>query len=150
MVEGLQNNAPTRNGDIYAAGSADNNSVACILKVDANGDSIWSQYYGRGRFHDLTVSLGGDIIAVGYTDEFAQFGSCDVLVVEINEDGQVVRQGIYGTQGSDDPLDIEPTRDGGYLIVGQIGLSRSLILKLMLIGSRNGCSRLTYLTAKRH
>jgi len=114
--------ATTPDGGYMVSGtlhSRDAIARAGILKVDAQGDSIWSGEYGSySWFYDATAMSDGCIIAAGETDEYAEAGASDAYLVKVNLDGEVVWRGVYGGRSLDWFNRVIPTTDGGLLAVG--------------------------------
>ena len=83
-----------------------------IVKMDANGNKIWSKTYG-GFWDDIPTSVIGDTdggcIVTGYTNSYDgdltglrhQEIDIDTWIIKFNKNGQIVWQGIYGGSNHD-------------------------------------------------
>ncbi len=91
-----------------------------VLKLDADGDTIWSSLFGGqsddyGRSVDQTHD-GGYVVA-GYTTSFGA-GGADFYVVKINSAGYASWASTYGGDSNEVAYSIQQTSDSGYIIVG--------------------------------
>jgi hypothetical protein len=91
---------------------------------------IWMKTYGGANNEEgrsvLQTSDGGYIVA-GMTNSFGA-GDYDVYLVKTNANGDVIWTRTYGGANFDDAWEIQPTLDGGYIIVGStesFGLGQS-------------------------
>ncbi|MCP4634581.1 MAG: T9SS type A sorting domain-containing protein [candidate division Zixibacteria bacterium] len=88
-----------------------------LIKIDASGDSIWTQTYG-GTGHDEARSVqqttdGGYIIA--------GFLSGDFYLVKTNTSGDTLWTRTYGGTSGEQAYSVQQTTDGGYIIAGCTG-----------------------------
>jgi hypothetical protein len=97
-----------------------------VVKTDMHGDSVWAKNIGT-PFNDYCWSIApahdSGYVLLGATDSTLQTGPHDIYLVKINEQGDSVWARVYGdtTSGqytNDVGHEIEPTNDGGYVIVG--------------------------------
>ncbi|HET6991845.1 MAG TPA: hypothetical protein VFJ43_11000 [Bacteroidia bacterium] len=105
----------------------DNN--AWILRLNVNGDSIWSFNTG-GNGDDGAMSAceygNGNHAIIGYTNSTSTH-STDGFLVLLNDSGQQIAFYNYGTSGYDEPHGIVPALDGnGWIISGHQGDGSSL------------------------
>lgn len=110
-------------GDINSnQGEAD----AWVLKVDNNGDSVWSLNYGGSaddRLRDIIKTADNGYIATGVSssndgDITGQQGGGDLMVTKIDSSGQIEWTRLYGGTQTDDGESIIQTSDGGYAVTG--------------------------------
>jgi hypothetical protein len=113
---------------------------AWVLKLDESGNVVWQKTYGRsGEYGEGASSIqqttdGGYIVA-GYTVSFGA-GECDMWVLKLDENGNVVWQKAYGGQDAEGAMSVRQTADGGYIVAGATrfsfgaGIWDMLILKL--------------------
>ncbi len=91
-----------------------------LIKTDANGDSLWSRFFG-GSAYDMAYTVeqtsDGGYIAVGYTLSFGA-GNEDVYLVRTDALGSPEWEKTYGGTGSDYGRCVRQTSDGGYIITG--------------------------------
>ena len=100
----------------YGAGNYD----AWLIKVAANGDSVWSRTYG-GSLNDFAASLeptadGGYIL--GGTNLSFSNGYEDLWMVKTDAAGNLQWHHTYGESGFDFGAKARQTNDGGYVIAG--------------------------------
>ncbi|MBU1936638.1 T9SS type A sorting domain-containing protein [bacterium] len=91
-----------------------------LLKLDSNGDSLWSHTYG-GSDYDYCYSVwectdGGYVLA-GFTASFGA-GMDDFWLVKTNANGDSLWSQTYGGSGTDACFGVEQTPDGGYILFG--------------------------------
>ncbi len=99
-------------------GSGDNDYY--LLKLDAEGNEVWSNTYGGGgddKGYSVQQTADGGYIIAGYTDAYV--GERDnIYVVKTDNDGNSVWEQAYGEAGHDQAFSIQQTADGGYIIGG--------------------------------
>lgn len=115
---------------------------AWIAKLDANGNVQWDRQYGTVQ-DQIVVAIkntsdGGYVAAVRDTD--AAGVTYDFVVLKIDSNGLITWQYRFSGGGNDEPWDIEPTTDGGYLVAGNTtsfgaGGSDFWVLKLNASGN---------------
>lgn len=98
-----------------------------VLKLDANGNKIWSKLYG-GLLNEflptvIATSDGGFLIA-GSTDSndgdvSGNHGDFDAWLLKIDADGNKLWSKTFGGSGTDYANRMIPTNDGGFVIVGE-------------------------------
>ncbi len=100
----------------FGAGSYD----MWILKLDQAGAVSWQKTYG-GIFYEMSTSIKQTIddgyIVAGYTQSFGA-GGYDILVLKLDQAGNISWQKTYGGSGNDTASSIELTSDGGYIVAG--------------------------------
>ena len=114
-------------------------NTTSLLKIDADGDSVWARGYGTTEFYDVTLSHDGCAVAAGLTNEHAEFGSWDAWLVKVDDDGEVIWRGIYGGRGGDSFIRVIPTNDKGFLGVGNtssFGGVKGFIVKTDSLGNQ--------------
>ena len=91
-------------------------SNAFIVKLDANGDTLWSKkhYLLSCDFNKLTVANDGGYLCAGAT----YLGGWDFFAFKTDSNGDTLWAKRYGGGSVDKGNDIQPTADGGYIIVG--------------------------------
>ena len=117
----------TAEGDFVVAGwiSGDTSRYEdfALIKIGADGDSIWGRTYG-GQSSDLASDVlqtedGGFVIA-GQTHSFGA-GGYDAWLLKTDADGDSVWSHTYGGRGWDAAYSIAPTADGGFALAGETG-----------------------------
>ena len=95
-----------------------------LIKIDGEGNEIWSHTYGgRGMDDGIMVrqTLDGGYILVGaQADEFPTDGQyeADVYLVKTDAEGNEVWSRTYGDKILSVGWGVEPTPDGGYVFIG--------------------------------
>jgi len=101
-----------------------NNGQACLLKIDANADTVWTKTYGgpfTDAFNHVLETPDNGYLATGYTNSSSGGGS-DIFVVRTNTLGDTLWMKTYGTPFREEQSEkIEFTSDGGYVITGTQG-----------------------------
>jgi len=99
-------------------------SDATLIKLDAYGQIVWSQWYGEEEWSEgfaevVSVSDGG-YIAVGSHSHTEQRGEPNIYAVKTDASGNLVWKKSYGKSEykPDAAADIISAGDGGYLIAG--------------------------------
>jgi hypothetical protein len=90
-----------------------------LLKLDANGDSLWSRQYG-GRRWDLGESVeqtsDGGYIVTGLANGISNV--YDIWLLKTDANGDTLWTRTYGGTGNDHAYSVRETTDGNYLISG--------------------------------
>jgi hypothetical protein len=95
-------------------------------KLDANGDIVWSRYFG-GTDNDrsyATLETNDNHFILAGSSESDDFdvtnsqGSYDFWVVKLSNTGDLIWQKSYGGTGIEIGYDITKTADGNYMVVG--------------------------------
>ena len=109
------------------AGRTDSKGVggtdAWLMKVDKLGNIIWEKTYGGPKdddFRDIENAPDGTYLIAGVTKSFGARGGGDVLVMNINDNGEIIWSRTFGGDGLDEISDFEASaeKDGGYLFAG--------------------------------
>ena len=114
----------TTDGGYIIAGSTQSfiigNIAAYIIKVNANGDTLWTKVLG-GPNVDLLESVqqttDGGYIFAGSTSSFGA-GSRDVWLIKTDANGDTLWTKTYGGVDYDRGGSVQQTIDGGYIVVG--------------------------------
>jgi hypothetical protein len=135
----------TLDGGYAVAGSTggSEHSDIYLIKTDARGKAIWSRTYG-GKYDEHGFSVQrtkqGGYFIVGNTWPFGRAGDSDVYVLQVNGDGNDVHSEKFGGKGFDCGYSVQPTEDGGFILVGETDSPRSgkrgVYLIKMAAGSR--------------
>ena len=93
---------------------------ACLVKIDANGDILWTQSYG-GDDYDWAYSVqqtsDNGYIITGFTESYGA-GAYDVYLIKTDSMGDTLWTKTYGGPNDEEGLSVQETQDGGYLIAG--------------------------------
>lgn len=96
-----------------------------LLKVDQNGEQIWSHTWEEGNLvgHQIIpTSDGSYLIAGGYAPAGdLDSSSKDFLFIKVDQDGEEIWKSIFGDpQVFDYAFAVAETSDGGFIAVGDI------------------------------
>jgi len=97
----------------FGSGSWD----AYVIKTDANGDTLWTNTYGKNQGeHAYSISLTDNgYIFTGYK---AVGSDLDMLLIRLDFDGNILWERTYGEGDYDIGNDVMQTSDGGFIITG--------------------------------
>lgn len=131
----------------FGAGGDD----AFVVKVDKNGNIIWSKTYGTSGsdylYSGIKTSDNGYVL-VGFTRESGSGKRADAFLVKTDINGNLIWSKIFGTDSQHDFLnDVIETSDGSYLAAGYTmsfgaGSSDFLLLKIGPNGEFSGCNKI--------
>jgi Secretion system C-terminal sorting domain len=91
-----------------------------LLKINANGDSLWARTYGgAGGESGMSVNEAqdGSLIAVGSTGSFGQ-GYSSLYAVHTSANGDPLWATTYGGPNSDFGSSVDEALDGGFIFAG--------------------------------
>lgn len=102
-------------GETYSSGAGAND--AFLLKIDALGDSVWSQTYG-GTGSDIAWSveeaMNGDLLFAGETNSFG-VGMRDAWIQRLDNLGNVIWSQTYGDTDDDVGTDVAEMDNGNIM-----------------------------------
>jgi len=91
-----------------------------LVKIDSDGNIEWSKYYDYEKSKDsafgMTKTSDGGYVLIGQTHTGS--GRGDYWIVKTNSKGNLEWNKAYGRPYFDRGLDVIPTSDGGYALVG--------------------------------
>lgn len=115
----------TSDGNYIIAGVTSSNSGngqdAYLIKIDEAGNMLWEKSYGGtgdDRIEAAYETADGGIIMVGNTNS-APSTSPDVFLIKADANGNEQWTKRFGGAGFDNGNVVQPTSDGGYVIIGQ-------------------------------
>ncbi len=97
-----------------------NYSDIILLKVNNNGDSVFSKIYGGANNEagaDIFQTTDNGFIIAGLTQSYGAGGK-DVYLIKTNENGIVQWSKTFGGVGDDWSGSVQQTSDNGYIITG--------------------------------
>jgi len=97
------------------------NGYSYLIKINANGDTLWTRTYGNANVHNVGYSVqqtndGGYVIAG--TTESSTSGPSHVYLIKTNSTGDTLWTRCYGSTGSDYGYSVKQTNDNGFIIAG--------------------------------
>jgi hypothetical protein len=116
----------TSDGGFIIAGSTVSYGIgsdAYLVRTDADGDTIWTRWYGGSgdeKAYSVQQTSDGGFIFAGRTFSFGA-GECDFYLVKIDAGGDTIWTKTYGGPGRDRAWSVIQTLDGGYAIAGETG-----------------------------
>jgi hypothetical protein len=135
----------TDDGCYIVAGSSSGfvspgNRDLLLMKVDANGDTLWLKNYGGeqdDRAYKVIQTADGGVIAVGYSISFGGGYTKDWYIVRADSAGDTLWTRAYGNPYEDVALDVKELPDnGGFVVAGSMhdGQWDACVLKLDVNG----------------
>lgn len=119
--------------DVSASGGQGNSSKSkhaggdfWLIKIDENGNKLWSRFYG-GLFTDSLFDIeetdNGDYILVGSsdsadTDVSSNIGSYDFWILKVDKNGTKIWDKNFGGTQADEAFSIVKANNNQFLIVG--------------------------------
>ncbi|MFH1863090.1 MAG: choice-of-anchor D domain-containing protein [bacterium] len=100
----------------FGAGSYD----AWLIKTNANGDSIWSRFFGGSNVdyaQSVQQTTDGGYILAGWSASYSG-GNNDVWMVKTDSLGITQWSDTFGGSNTDEARSVRQTLDGGYIVAG--------------------------------
>lgn len=132
----------TSDGGFLAAGRSNHsgNPDLWLMKMDADGDSIWSRSYGGNGWDFAYAALetsDSNYVVAGYTGSFGS-GSDDMWLLKVDQNGDSLWSRTFGGTGLDEARAIALAPDGGFLLGGYTssgaGYNNGVLLKTDFMG----------------
>ncbi|MBC2714357.1 MAG: hypothetical protein HF978_03525 [Desulfobacteraceae bacterium] len=106
----------TTDGGFIIVGYGTPNAVF-LVRIDTNGDEIWSNIYGTGIAYSICQTPDNGFIVTGSTTPFDSSES-DLLIIKVDAGGIEQWRKIFGGTDMDIGHEVTVTSDGGYLVAG--------------------------------
>jgi hypothetical protein len=94
-----------------------------LIKIDLQGDTLWSRYYGLDRseygYSIIATKDGGYMLLGEVINNINGEKNADVMLVKISAEGEFEWSKIYGGNLTDYLYSIEQLADGSYLMGGE-------------------------------
>jgi hypothetical protein len=119
----FQSAAETFDGGFACSGgtnSYSNVKQILLVKVDANGDSLWQQEFGSmgdSEGSEIMVNLNGDFAIASY-NSYANAGGKDMVLFIASSNGTFLLGKNYGGLGDEVGASLVVLADGGYVVAG--------------------------------
>jgi len=128
-------------GSTYSFGSG--NSDIWVLKLTGSGSVSWQKAYGGPGYEfgsSIQQTSDGQYVIAGSTMPSAGNSTADILVISLDQNGNIVWQKTYAGSQYDSASAIQETPDGGYIVAGGTysfgaGIEDVLVLKLDVNGN---------------
>ncbi len=106
----------------FGAGNFD----AWLIKTDADGDTIWTRTYGgtdTDHASDVKQTDDNGFIVAGSTRSFGHANNYnDAWLIRTNSNGDTLWTKTFGGDVHDGALSVQQTQDGGFILVGSLGI----------------------------
>jgi predicted secreted protein len=117
---------PTLDGNYIIAGITSsfgaNGKNVWILKIDTNGDTLWTKVYGNNLedvgYGVCCTSDSGYAVA-GYINGTGQWTAGDLWLLKTDANGDTLWTQVYGSGGEDFGWGVYETPDSGYIVAGR-------------------------------
>ncbi len=105
-------------GETYSYGEG--NKDGYILRIDKNGDTLWTKTFGGGEndvFNDVLINTANELVVVGsLTDTATDYK--EALVVWFSLTGDLIRDTTFGGSLNDEFYSILEVDNGDFIAVG--------------------------------
>jgi len=104
--------------DSFGAGFAD----VYLIKTDSSGNITWSKTLGgvgSDGANSIQPTKDGGYIIAGSTSSFVAGDYYDVYLIKTDSSGNITWSKTLGGASGDGASSMQPTKDGGYIIVGE-------------------------------
>jgi hypothetical protein len=153
-----------QSGNVYIAGNTNGDltgrnfgkSDGYITKIDSSGNIVWTKQFGTledDKINDVKIDNVGNLYATGFTKGVmaeASYGQEDLLVIKLNNAGNIDWQKQYGTDSTDVGYAIYLDNQGNIFISGStkglfgkssLGKTDGFLLKLDNSGNKQFVSQ---------
>ncbi|MDP8240184.1 MAG: T9SS type A sorting domain-containing protein [Candidatus Hatepunaea meridiana] len=99
-----------------------------VIKVDADGEEVWSNAYGTDlfeQFRGIVQTPDGGYAMIGIQEDREDRRDKDIYLVRIDRDGEDIWSRAYGDRMLDAGTDIVLTEDGDFVIAGVFSYANS-------------------------
>ncbi|MBN1983827.1 MAG: hypothetical protein JW795_19990, partial [Chitinivibrionales bacterium] len=103
-----------------AVGYGDTNTNIYVLRMNAEGNTLWDRAYGGSGDDDgysIINTFDGGFVIAGNTDSYGN-GGPDAYVIKINAIGDTLWSRTFGGSNYDEAYDIIQTADSGFVFCG--------------------------------
>jgi len=124
----------------YGSGSTD----AYLIKLDINGNVIWSKVYGLASdddFRSIIEISSGEYVIGGFTGSSGA-GQGDAWLVKVDTTGSLIWSNIFGSSSQEVIYSIVTTEDNGFALLGEsysfysTSNNNSLLIKTDSLGNQ--------------
>ncbi len=108
---------------------------AYVMRTDAQGDSLWSQYYQWNHddaIHDIIENADGTLVYTGVMEGFGNSPD-DMLIFKSDAAGNWLVGGSFGGASTEEGFGVKATPDGGFIAVGSTNSYGSSISSIYLV-----------------
>lgn len=106
----------------YTSSWSPNDTDAYVVRLNTSGDTIWTRRInGTGSRKDLLYKVintnDGNYAMCGYSTSYGA-GTEDVLIIKMDDNGNILWTKTWGGTGRDRAQEIVQTSDNGYIVCG--------------------------------
>ncbi len=98
-----------------------NNRDALLVKLNLNGDTLWTKKYGGANFDNANIvcqTPDSGFVLMGVTQSFSMGSASDFYLIKTDKNGNFLWQQVYGTTLAEDCISGQITLDGGFVMSG--------------------------------
>lgn len=111
-------------------------SSICVVKLDPNGNHLWTQFVGEGerlKSYTIAATPGGGILVNAYHKVEDDY---DAYLIQLNESGEEIWQKSLANYGFDYAFDMKVNTGGNIFLAGDTdGQSLPILAKLETDGN---------------
>jgi len=93
---------------------------AYLLRLDSNGDTLWTRYYGGSAYdgaHCVIETGDHGFLVAGFAESYGAAGK-NLYLIRTDQDGDTVWTKVYGGNLQDVGYALCPAHGGGFMVVG--------------------------------
>ncbi|MDD5528551.1 MAG: T9SS type A sorting domain-containing protein [bacterium] len=118
-------------------GSTDSTRKIWLIKIDANGDTLWTKAHSiirdYWRLCLIRQTMDGGYIMIGEAGDHSKMNLTDIWLIKADSAGDTLWTKTFGGGGYDWGNSVQQTSDSGYIIVGEAGCGKTAAWDLWLI-----------------
>lgn len=117
-----------------------------LVRIDANGDTLWTRAYGgdgTDRCESLLLLPDGGFLLAGITPGVGLF---DMWLVRVDANGNMLWNRTFSSSGHDYCYSVARTADGGYVLAGYTDMAGASNMWLVKTGPEGGGNQTTLLS----
>lgn len=106
---------------VGSSNSFGNANQIYIVRTDVDGKVLWTTQYGGASNEigtGITLASNGGFIVIGNGSNLGSGGGKDIVVLHLDDDGNIINQEIISTNKDEEAFDISRASDGGYILTG--------------------------------
>lgn len=127
IVQSSENTIGAIGSTLYVSDSTGNDGDILLYHFDMDGNVLWNKKFGSSLGDEgnaVTVNNNGNYVITGYVraadgDISEHLGAKDIWVAEIDLDGNLLWEKVYGGAKSEVPADIIQHSSGDYYVVAE-------------------------------
>lgn len=123
----------TPNEDLLLMTNSNTDDAVCVIRIDANGDTLWTKQYSDGvqvRGISLYPTNDGGFAILGANDSVS--GLDNAKIIRCDSNGNVIWSRIYPTWG--DPVQITQCSNGDFVFASKDGMFQTTMCRVTANG----------------